>query len=53
MTQKVIEANLEYLQIKKNVDIKSKFSKYIPQHTLESLKAKIDFLNNLKMDDNP
>ncbi len=52
LIRKVVESNLEYLQIKKNIDIRDKFSKIIPQHHMDTIKAKIDFLNNLKMDDN-
>jgi len=52
LVQNIFEANLEYMQIKLDVDITKKFSKYIRENNLQSLKAKIDFLNNLKVDDN-
>ena len=52
LVDKIIEANFEYLQIKKGVDLKKKFSKYIRDYNLDYFKTKIDYLNNLKVDDN-
>ena len=49
--QKIIEANLEYLQMKKGVKIAKDFSKYIRDHHLKTFIARIDYLNNLKVDD--
>jgi hypothetical protein len=46
-----VESNLENLLVNKGVDIMKKFSKYISEYRLQYFKAKIDFLNNLKMDD--
>jgi hypothetical protein len=49
---KIIEANLEYQQIVLKEDIVKKYSKYFRDHYLLPMKAKIDYLNNLKTDDN-
>lgn len=53
MVEKIMEANLEYMQIELREDITKKFSKYIREYNLQYMKAKIDYLNNLKVDDNP
>ena len=53
LVQKIIEANLEYLQIQKGVEIDKKFSKYLRDYHLKSFKARIDYLNNLKVDGDP
>lgn len=52
MIQKIIEANLQYLQIVKGVDIAKKFAKQLREHHMNTFKARIDYLNNLKVEDN-
>jgi hypothetical protein len=52
MIEKLIEANLEHLQIKQGVDITKKFGSYLREHNLQTIKGRIDYLNNLKVDDN-
>jgi hypothetical protein len=52
LIEEVMEANLEHIQITLKEDIVKKYSKYIRDHALLTMKARIDFLNNLKLDDN-
>ncbi len=47
-----MEANLEHVQISLKEDIIKKYSKYIRDHALQTIKGRIDYLNNLKLDDN-
>lgn len=46
-----MEANLEHIQITLKKDIVKNYSKYIRDHALLTMKARIDYLNNLKLDD--
>lgn len=52
LIEKLVEANLEHQYIVQKVDIVAKYSKYIRDHHLLTVKARIDYLNNLKLDDN-